>query len=115
MFYTPRGHAFPAVYILLLMLDWLGEKILMIYIFLQVYAHYSSGTFRFGPLHQLSLVGTVHEEAGGYFPEFLGMLEQNPFLRLVSSITVPVIAIVKVVVLLAVLTDVPKYDFTDFR
>lgn len=48
----------------------------------QVYANYSSGTFRFGPLHQLSLVGTVHEESGGYFPKFLSLLEESPFLNL---------------------------------
>ncbi|GBM15537.1 Round spermatid basic protein 1-like protein [Araneus ventricosus] len=48
----------------------------------QVHAHYSQGTFRTGPLHQISLVGTVHEEVGGYFPEFLEMLEDNPFLHL---------------------------------
>nr|XP_050026608.1 uncharacterized protein LOC126521912 [Dermacentor andersoni] len=43
---------------------------------------YSSGTYRAGPLHQLSLVGTVHEEVGGYFPEFLAILEKCPFLYL---------------------------------
>ncbi|KFM71852.1 Round spermatid basic protein 1-like protein, partial [Stegodyphus mimosarum] len=48
----------------------------------QVHAHYSHGTFRTGPLHQISLVGTVHEEVGGYFPEFLQVLEENPFLHL---------------------------------
>ncbi|PRD28898.1 UNVERIFIED_CONTAM: Round spermatid basic protein 1-like protein [Trichonephila clavipes] len=48
----------------------------------QVHAHYSQGTFRTGPLHQISLVGTVHEEVGGYFPDFLEMLEENPFLYL---------------------------------
>jgi len=29
------------------------------------------------------LVGTVHEEAGGYFPHFMKKLEANPFLHLV--------------------------------
>ncbi|XP_037281623.2 uncharacterized protein LOC119174693 [Rhipicephalus microplus] len=43
---------------------------------------YSSGTYRAGPLHQMSLVGTVHEEVGGYFPEFLEILEKCPFLYL---------------------------------
>lgn len=43
--------------------------------------HYSHGTFRYGPLHQISLVGKVHEEVGGYFPDLLGRLEQNPFLK----------------------------------
>ncbi|XP_021962618.1 uncharacterized protein LOC110858242 [Folsomia candida] len=48
----------------------------------QVYGNYASGTYRFGPLHQLSLVGTVHEESGGYFPKFLSLLEESPFLKL---------------------------------
>ena len=50
----------------------------------EVYRGYSGGTFRAGPLHQVSVVGTVHEEVGGYFPDFLSMVEDNPFLRLVS-------------------------------
>lgn len=44
--------------------------------------NYCNGTFRTGPLHQISVVGTAHEEVGGYFPEFLEMLEENPFLKL---------------------------------
>lgn len=48
---------------------------------MQVAKHYCNGTFRFGPLHQISVVGTVHEEVGGYFPLFLNMLEENPFLK----------------------------------
>lgn len=47
----------------------------------QVQKNYQNGTFRTGPLHQVSLVGTVHEEVGGYFPEFIQMLEQSPFLN----------------------------------
>lgn len=47
----------------------------------QVEKHYSHGTFRYGPLHQISLVGKVHEEVGGYFPDLLGRLEQSPFLK----------------------------------
>lgn len=43
---------------------------------------YSSGTYRAGPLHQMSLVGTVHEEVGGFFPDFLALLERCPFLHL---------------------------------
>ncbi|XP_066597682.1 uncharacterized protein [Prorops nasuta] len=43
---------------------------------------YSNGTIRYGPLHQISLVGTVHEEVGGYFPDLLQKLEENPFLKL---------------------------------
>lgn len=49
---------------------------------LQVYKTYNGGTFRHGPLHQISLVGTVTEEVGGYFPKFLEMLEENIFLKL---------------------------------
>ncbi len=33
---------------------------------------YSCGTFQYGPLLQLSLVGQVSEESGGYFPDILG-------------------------------------------
>lgn len=43
--------------------------------------NYLRGTFRYGPLHQISLVGKVHEEVGGYFPDLLSRIEQNPFLR----------------------------------
>lgn len=46
--------------------------------------HYEAGTVRFGPLHQISIVGTAHEEVGGYFPDILDLLEENPFLNLVS-------------------------------
>ncbi|XP_063543034.1 lysine-specific demethylase RSBN1L [Cydia strobilella] len=48
----------------------------------QVQQSYAAGTFRCGPLHQISLVGTVHEEVGGYFPDMLRMLAANPFLNL---------------------------------
>ncbi|XP_049310305.1 uncharacterized protein LOC125778073 [Bactrocera dorsalis] len=47
----------------------------------QVVRNYSQGTFRYGPLHQISLVGKVHEEVGGYFPDLLGRIESNPFLK----------------------------------
>ncbi|XP_055375532.1 uncharacterized protein DDB_G0287625-like isoform X2 [Condylostylus longicornis] len=47
----------------------------------QVVKNYSHGTFRYGPLHQISLVGKVHEEVGGYFPDLLARLEKNPFLK----------------------------------
>lgn len=47
----------------------------------QVVKNYSHGTVRYGPLHQISLVGKVHEEVGGYFPDLLKRLEQNPFLN----------------------------------
>ncbi|XP_045780033.1 lysine-specific demethylase 9 [Maniola jurtina] len=48
----------------------------------QVQQSYLAGTFRCGPLHQISLVGTVHEEVGGYFPDMLDMLSECPFLNL---------------------------------
>ncbi|XP_032524773.2 uncharacterized protein LOC116775876 [Danaus plexippus] len=48
----------------------------------QVQQSYLAGTFRSGPLHQISLVGTVHEEVGGYFPDMLDMLTDCPFLKL---------------------------------
>lgn len=54
----------------------------------QVEKHYSQGTFRYGPLHQISMVGKVHEEVGGYFPDLLGRLEQNPFLKQVCYLVV---------------------------
>lgn len=47
----------------------------------QVYRTYGYGTVRYGPLHQISLVGTVTEEVGGFFPDFLKRLEDNVFLR----------------------------------
>jgi hypothetical protein len=47
-----------------------------------VIKHYESGTVRYGPLHQISIVGTAHEEVGGYFPDLLDMLESNNFLKL---------------------------------
>ncbi|XP_054156062.1 uncharacterized protein LOC128954501 [Oppia nitens] len=48
-----------------------------------VHKNYNNGTFRYGPLHQISLVGTVHEEVGGYFPKMIQLLEQSPFLKYV--------------------------------
>ena len=50
--------------------------------FQQVYKTYAGGTFRNGPLHQISLVGTVTEEVGGFFPKFLDLMERNIFLKL---------------------------------
>ncbi|KAL1493135.1 hypothetical protein ABEB36_011254 [Hypothenemus hampei] len=44
--------------------------------------HYEAGTVRFGPLHQISIVGTAHEEVGGYFPDILSLLETNQFLQM---------------------------------
>lgn len=51
----------------------------------QIAKNYSHGTFRYGPLHQISLVGKVHEEVGGYFPDLLGRLESNSFLKKVNK------------------------------
>ncbi|XP_029102118.1 round spermatid basic protein 1-like protein [Scleropages formosus] len=47
----------------------------------QVKRTYSHGTYRAGAMRQISLVGAVDEEVGDYFPEFLGMLEESPFLK----------------------------------
>lgn len=49
----------------------------------QVHKHYQNGTVRYGPLHQVSLAGVAHEEVGGYFPDLLDKLEENPFLDMV--------------------------------
>ena len=46
--------------------------------------HFCAGTFRFGHLDNLSLVGTASEEAGGFFPDILDMLDEIPILSLVS-------------------------------
>lgn len=47
----------------------------------QVKRTYSHGTYRAGPMRQISLVGAVDEEVGDFFPEFLDMLEESPFLK----------------------------------
>ncbi|XP_068611657.1 lysine-specific demethylase RSBN1L-like [Brachionichthys hirsutus] len=47
----------------------------------QVKRTYSNGTYRAGAMRQISLVGAVDEEVGDYFPEFLGMLGESPFLK----------------------------------
>ncbi|KAM6896419.1 uncharacterized protein PEZ65_021496 [Lycodopsis pacificus] len=47
----------------------------------QVKKTFSNGTYRAGAMRQISLVGAVDEEVGDYFPEFLGMLEESPFLK----------------------------------
>ncbi|KAL7052725.1 hypothetical protein ACKWTF_004981 [Chironomus riparius] len=57
------------------------ETCTMLQYYEQVVKNYSEGTFRYGPLHQISLVGKVHEEVGGYFPDLLGKLELDPFLK----------------------------------
>ncbi|XP_067863831.1 lysine-specific demethylase 9-like isoform X2 [Heptranchias perlo] len=48
----------------------------------QVSRTYCCGTYRAGPMRQISLVGAVDEEVGDYFPEFLDMLEESPFLKM---------------------------------
>ncbi len=48
----------------------------------RVKENYKCGTFRFGFLDNLSLVGTIAEESGGFLPDILDMLEESPFLRL---------------------------------
>lgn len=53
--------------------------------FFQVVRTFSSGTFRYGPLNSVSVVGTANEEVGGYFPDFLSRLEANPFLQKVKK------------------------------
>ena len=47
----------------------------------KVAENYKAGTFRFGHLDNVSLVGTVAEESGGYIPDVIDMLEESPFLR----------------------------------
>ncbi|XP_056443539.1 lysine-specific demethylase RSBN1L-like [Gadus chalcogrammus] len=47
----------------------------------QVKRSYSHGTYRAGAMRQISLVGAVDEEVGDFFPEFLGLLEESPFLK----------------------------------
>lgn len=48
---------------------------------LQVHASYSSGTFRFGPLDQISLVGVKREEIGDYYVDLISHLQRCPFLE----------------------------------
>ncbi|KAM9705691.1 uncharacterized protein ACNS7B_001817 [Menidia menidia] len=47
----------------------------------QVKKTYCHGTYRAGAMRQISLVGAVDEEVGDYFPEFLSLLEDSPFLK----------------------------------
>ncbi|ELU04032.1 hypothetical protein CAPTEDRAFT_114940, partial [Capitella teleta] len=46
-----------------------------------VHKAYCNGTFRCGGMLSISLVGTKAEETGDYFPAFLDLLEEDPFLR----------------------------------
>ena len=43
---------------------------------------YMNGTFRAGGMLNISMVGKVSEETGGYFPELLDRMERDPFLNL---------------------------------
>ena len=53
----------------------------------KVTENYKYGITNIGPMDQISLVGTVSEESGGYFAEFLDILEQNIFInKVISSI-----------------------------
>lgn len=38
-------------------------------------------------MRQISLVGAVDEEVGDFFPEFLDMLEESPFLKVRGRFT----------------------------
>ncbi|KNC86446.1 hypothetical protein SARC_01402 [Sphaeroforma arctica JP610] len=42
---------------------------------------YDSGVHQAGAMRNISLVGTIQEETGGYFPDVIDMLKANPFLR----------------------------------
>ncbi|XP_076009542.1 uncharacterized protein LOC143002980 [Genypterus blacodes] len=57
------------------------ETTTMVNFYSQVKKTYSYGTYRAGAMRQISLVGAVDEEVGDFFPEFLSMLEESPFLK----------------------------------
>ncbi|KAK1888119.1 Lysine-specific demethylase RSBN1L [Dissostichus eleginoides] len=57
------------------------ETTTMVNFLSQVKRTYSQGTYRAGAMRQVSLVGAVDEEVGDYFPEFINMLEESPFLE----------------------------------
>ena len=42
---------------------------------------FDNGTFRYGNLNQLSLVGCVNEEAGGYLEDILDLISSNIFIK----------------------------------
>ncbi|RUS77025.1 hypothetical protein EGW08_015205, partial [Elysia chlorotica] len=50
----------------------------------QIDQTFKGGIFRGGGLDQISLVGTVNEETGSYFPDMLDKLESDPFIRAVT-------------------------------
>lgn len=81
--------------------------------FFQVVKTFSSGTFRYGPLNSVSVVGTANEEVGGYFPDFLTRLEANPFLQKVSVYYYSYLLIEKVLPLtLGIVADITVADIT---
>ncbi|KAI6661831.1 hypothetical protein LOD99_9783 [Oopsacas minuta] len=47
----------------------------------EVEASYSFGTFKCGNLNQLSLVGVVDEESGGYLVDLIDLISSNIFIR----------------------------------
>lgn len=49
----------------------------------QLHNTFHAGTYRCGPLLQISVVGTAQEEVGDYFPDVLDMFESDPFLNIV--------------------------------
>ncbi|XP_019749141.1 round spermatid basic protein 1-like [Hippocampus comes] len=57
------------------------ETTTMAHFYSQVRSAFSHGPARAGAMRQISLVGAVDEEVGNFFPEFLGMLEESPFLK----------------------------------
>ena len=47
----------------------------------EVHASYCAGTHRAGGMMHISMVGVRQEEAGDYLPDYLDIMERNPFLR----------------------------------
>lgn len=47
----------------------------------QVARTYCQGTYRYGPMHAISVVGTKQEECGAYMPDLLDMLRACPFVE----------------------------------
>ncbi|KAK7884916.1 hypothetical protein WMY93_028039 [Mugilogobius chulae] len=58
------------------------SQVFNVHVLLKCGRTYCSGTYRAGPMRQISLVGAVDEEVGDFFPEFLDMLEESPFLKM---------------------------------
>lgn len=42
----------------------------------QVADTYAYGTYRVGPMHNISIVGTTQEECGAYMPQLVKMIEE---------------------------------------